>query len=158
MVLLVDSREKWTQSGSKDKHIKNYFEKHNIQYEVRKLDEGDYQILGQPNLTVDRKYGLQEVYSCLTAEKCRFMREVRRCYEKGIKLVVLIEQRGYSTISDVVEWQPKYGTLSGREIANRMFRLHMGYGVEFVFCDKRSAAKKICEILNYSCKTEENAL
>lgn len=85
MVVTVDSREKkWS-------HIKDYFDRHCIQYVEKKLDEGDYQIAGQPNLTIDRKKDLQEMYQCLSNQKSRFYKEVRRCYEKGIKLIVLIE-------------------------------------------------------------------
>ena len=44
MTLIVDSREKWTQPGSTDRHIPDYFDRHGIEWEVRKLDVGDYQI------------------------------------------------------------------------------------------------------------------
>ena len=85
-MLLVDSREKWTQAGNTDTHIKAYFEKNGIPFNVQKLDEGDYQIDGKPNITVDRKQNMQEMYNCVVNDKSRFMKEVRRCYEKHIKL------------------------------------------------------------------------
>ena len=96
MKLTVDSREKWTQEGNTDTHIKAYFEKNGIQFKVQKLDEGDYQIEGNPNITVDRKQNMQEMYNCVVNDKSRFMKEVRRCYEKHIKLYVLIEHGGKS--------------------------------------------------------------
>ena len=142
VVVTVDTREKkWS-------HIKDYFDRHCIQYVEKKLDEGDYQVEGLPNLTIDRKKDLQEVYQCLSNQKSRFYKEVRRCYEKGIKLVVLIEHGGqYKTIADVAKWTPKYGTISGREISERLYKLHISYGVEVLFCDKRSTARRIIEIL-----------
>lgn len=146
--ILVDSREKWTQANSTDTHIKGYFDRHGIAYTVRKLDEGDYQMEGRPNITVDRKYGMQEIYQCLVGDKSRFLREVRRCHDKGVKLVILIEQSNIKTLADVANnWTPKYGTVTSREIAERMYRLHVSYGVEFLFCDRRSTGRRIVEIL-----------
>ena len=138
-----DSREK------KNEHIKAYFERHCIPFKVQKLDEGDYQIDGKPNITVDRKQNMQEVYNCVVNDKSRFMKEVRRCYEKGIKLYILIEHSPQiKTLEDVPKWKNKYGTISSREIMERLYRLHISYGVEILFCSKRQTAKKIIEILN----------
>ena len=140
---IFDTREK------KNNHIKAYFERHGIPFKVQKLDEGDYQIEGKPGRTVDRKQNLQEMYNCVVNDKSRFMKEVRRCYEKHIKLYVLIEHGAQiKSLADVPKWHPKYGTISSREIAERLYRLHISYGVEFIFCDKRSTGKKIVEILN----------
>lgn len=153
--IIVDTREKWTQFGNTDTHIKSYFERHSIPYKVQKLDEGDYQIEGEPNITVDRKQNMQEMYNCVVNEKIRFMREVRRCYDKHIKLVVLIEHGGkIKSLSDVHTWEPKYGTINSMEVAERMYRLHISYGVEFIFCDKRSTGRKIVEILKGYCKPD----
>lgn len=140
---IFDTREK------KNNHIKAYFERHGIPFKVQKLDEGDYQIEGKSDITVDRKQNLQEMYNCVVNDKSRFMKEVRRCYEKHIKLYVLIEHSPQiKSLADVPKWHPKYGTISSREIAERLYRLHISYGVEFIFCDKQSTGKKIVEILN----------
>ena len=140
---IFDTREK------KNGHIKSYFDRHGIPFKVQKLDEGDYQIDGKPGRTVDRKQNLQEMYNCVVNDKSRFMKEVRRCHEKRIKLYVLIEHGGQiKSLADVPKWVPKYGTVSSREIGVRLYRLHISYGVDFVFCDKRSTGKKIVEILN----------
>ena len=142
MIYIFDSREK------KNDHIKAYFEKHGIPFKVQKLDEGDYQIEGKPDITVDRKQNMQEMYNCVVNDKSRFMKEVRRCYEKHIKLYVLIEHGGQiKSLADVPKWTPKYGTISSREISERLYRLHSSYGVEILFCSKRQTAKKIIEIL-----------
>lgn len=142
IVYIFDSREK------KNDHIKAYFEKHGIQFKVQKLNEGDYQIDGKPDRTVDRKQNMQEMYNCVVNDKSRFMKEVRRCYQKGIKLLVLVEHGGQiKSLADVPKWVPKYGTISSREIAERLYRLHISYGVEIIFCDKRSTGKRIVELL-----------
>lgn len=143
MVYIFDSREK------KNDHIKAYFEKHGIPFKVQKLDEGDYQIEGKPNITVDRKRDMSEMYNCVVNDKSRFMKEVRRCYQKGIKLFVLVEHGGQiKSLADVPNWKPRYGTISSREIAERLYRLHIGYGVEIIFCDKRSTGRRIVELLS----------
>lgn len=142
MGYIFDSREK------KNDHIKGYFKKHGIPFKVRKLDEGDYQIEGNTSISVDRKKDMQEMYNCVVNDKSRFMKEVRRCYEKRIKLYVLIEHGGQiKSLADVPKWKPKYGSISSREIAERLYRLHISYGVEFLFCDKRSTGRRIVEIL-----------
>ena len=143
MVYIFDSREK------KNDHIKSYFEKHGIPFKVQKLDEGDYQIEGKPYRSVDRKKDMTEMYNCVVNDKSRFMKEVRRCYEKHIKLYVLIEHGGQiKSLADVPNWKPKYGTISSRGIAERLYRLHISYGVEFLFCDKRSTGRRIVELLS----------
>ena len=141
-IYIFDSREK------KNDHIKAYFKKHGIPFKVQKLDEGDYQIEGKPNISVDRKKDMQETYNCVVNDKSRFLKEVRRCHEKGIRLFVLIEHGGQiKSLEDVKKWKPKYGTISSRAIADRLYRLHIAYGVEFLFCDKRSTGRRIIEIL-----------
>ncbi len=141
-VYIFDSREK------KNDHIKAYFKKHCIPFKVQKLDEGDYQIEGKPDRSVDRKKDMTEMYNCVVNDKSRFYKEVRRCHQKGIKLYVLIEHGGQiKSLADVPKWKPKYGTITSREISERLYRLHISYGVEVLFCDKRSTARRILEIL-----------
>ena len=141
---IIDSREK------KYDHIKAYFEKHGIEYEIRKLDVGDYQIEEKPQISVDRKRNLQELSKNLMNAKdhSRFWKEVRRAREHKIKLFVLVEHGGQiKSIEDVTKWTDKYSGVSGRSLANEIYRVHIAYNVEFLFCDKRSTARKIIEIL-----------
>ena len=147
-MLIVDSREHWTHPGSRDRHLKDYFDRHGITYRVEKLDVGDYMLDGG-SLVIDRKSGLQELSTNLTnaADNARFMREVRRAYHSGIKLVILIEQRGITCHDDVSSWRSKHTGVSGAELLKRMFKLEMAYGVRFMFCDKRNCGRRIMEIL-----------
>lgn len=149
-MLIVDSREQWTQSRSKDVHIRNYLERHGIEYEVRKLDVGDYILDENPKLCIDRKHNLEEVARNLMnrSDSARFWREVRRAHDSGIQLVVLVESGpGVLSINDVPKWKSKYSQVTGRRIINEMIRLEMSYGVRWVFCSKASTGKKIMEIL-----------
>lgn len=147
-MLIVDSNEKWTQPGSRDKHLRNYFDRRGIMWRRERLNVGDYMLDGG-KISVDRKYGLEEISKNLTnaEDNRRFMAEVRRAYNAGIKLVILIEQRGITCHDDVAAWRSKQTGVSGAELLKRMFRLEMSYGVRFFFCDKRSCGRRIMEIL-----------
>ena len=150
-MLIVDSREKWTQirPGQKpDTHISAYLERHGIPWEVRKLDVGDYMLEGG-SVTVDRKQNLAEIAHNLTNanDKLRFWREVRLAYDMGHRLVVLIEDNKRKTLDDIHGWRSPYTKVTGAAILRQMDRLRYCYGVRFVFCPKRSAAKRILEIL-----------
>lgn len=149
-LLQIDSREKWTQPGSTDTHIKSYFEKHGIPYKVVALNVGDYTYEGS-NVAVDRKHNLDEVARNLTnrSDSSRFWREVRRAYKSGLKLIVLVESGpSVLSINDVPKWKSKYSPVTGRRVQTEMIRLEVSYGVRWVFCSKRSTAKRILELLD----------
>lgn len=148
-MLIVDSREKWTQPGRKpDTHISAYLERHKIPYTVRKLVVGDYMLEGG-SVTIDRKQGLEEVAKNLLnpADKKRFWNEVRLAHSLGIKLVVLVEDSKRKTVEDIHGWRSAYTRVTGAAIIKQIERLRHSYGVEFVFCPRRSAARRIIEIL-----------
>lgn len=145
-----DTREK------KNQHIMDYFDRHGIPYEVRKLDVADYMVDGS-NVAVDRKRSLDELSTNLMnrSDRSRFWREVRRARDSGIKLIVLCEHGGkIRSIDDVKCWRSEYSKVSGRRLMEEIYRVHISYGVEFVFCSKRSTAKKIIELLGEP--TDEN--
>lgn len=148
-LLLVDSREKWTQGGSRDAHIREYLDRHEIPYLVKKLDVGDYTLPGS-RIVVDRKQNLDEVSKNLTnpTDSARFMREVRRAREQGLQLVVLVEHGYYiKTMDDVKNWRSKYTGVSGYLLSRQMRRVSLAYGVRWEFCHKRNVTKRIIEIL-----------
>ena len=161
MTLLCDSREKWTQQERPPANsIGDWFLRHGINYHVQKLDVGDYMLEGG-SVTIDTKQDLEEVSRNLMnrADHARFMKEVRRAQESGLRLVVLCRHGGkIKSIRDVAGWHSKYSPVSGRDLMNEMFRVHISYGVEFLFCDKRTTAKKILEILKKSVAMCDNML
>lgn len=142
-MIIVDSREK------KWKHIADYFDRNHIDYDVKKLDIADYMLAGQSGTVIDRKQDLQECCQNLCSpDNSRFWREVRRSRENGIKMIVLVEHGGaYKTIKDVAKWRSKYSNVSGRRLMEEMYRVHIAYGVEWLFCSKRSTGKRIIELL-----------
>lgn len=149
MKLWVDSREKWTQSQSKDKHISGYFDRHGIEWEVKTLDVGDYMIDGNDTISIDRKASIDELSTNMLnrADHARFWREVRRAKDTGIKLIILIESNKYTDIPSLIDWKSKYSGVNGRSLIDAIYRAHISYGVEFVFCNKRSTGRRIVELL-----------
>lgn len=149
MMLYADSREK------KNAHILAYFDRHGIEYEIRPLNVGDYMFEGG-TVSVDRKQNLDEISKNLMnkSDKSRFWKEVRRAKEQGIKLIVLCEHGGkIHSIKDVATWHSKYSPVSGRDLMEELYRVHIAYNVDFLFCDKRSTGRRILEIL--SCNQQE---
>lgn len=133
--------------------ILRYFDGQNIKHIHEKLDVGDYQIVGHPEIVVDRKQNLQEVCGNLAQEHDRFKRELLRAMEAGIQLVVLIEHSArIKCIEDVRLWENprlKYSpmALTGERLANIMLTQQERYGVRYEFCDKRHTGQRIMEIL-----------
>lgn len=147
MKIIVDTREK------KHSHILKYFALHDIDFEEKKLDVADYKIEGNDSLVVDRKQNLDELARNLMnrADHSRFWKEVRRARESGIKLIVLCEHGGQiKSISDVSQWKSKYSPVSGRALMEEIYRVHIAYGVDFIFCSKRSTGKRILELLGWN--------
>lgn len=144
--IICDTREQ------KNRHILKYFEEHGIPYIEKKLDVADYQLEGNDSVVIDRKQNLDEVASNLTnrSDKSRFWKEVRRARERRLKMIVLCEHsRNVKTITDVANWHSRFSPVSGRSLMDEIERVHISYGVEFLFCSKAETAKKILELLRY---------
>lgn len=152
-MIIVDSREKkWT-------HVKAYFDKHGIEYTVRKNEIADYIRDDVQNIAVDRKQHLGEVLMNLCSrDSSRFWRELRRAYQQKMKIVFLVEVnrvkvdgewRQINSIADVAKsgWQSQYSSVTCQQIADKMFRASMAYGIEWRFCSKRQSGETICRIL-----------
>ena len=141
-MIIVDTRErKWD-------HVRTYFERRGIPYQVRKLDFGDYMVPGG-SVSVDRKQNLDELAANLcTSDRKRFWNEIRNAKKHGIRLVILCEHGGsIHKVMDVLGWKSAYSKITGQQIYRAMFQVAAAYGVEFQFCDKRSTGRRIIEIL-----------
>ena len=146
MILYEDTRQK---KGRHD-NIKKYCDKNNIDLVRVKLDVGDYMLDLNGKVSVDTKTNLAELSKNLMNAKdhSRFWKEVRRAREQKIKLFVLCEHGGQiKSIEDVAKWTDKYSGVNGRTLMNEVYRVHISWGVNFLFCDKRSTARRIIEIL-----------
>lgn len=146
MKIIYDSREK-PQAIEK---ILAEFDRQGVEYERKKLDVGDYVLDGQPNLVIDRKQNLSELARNLFSpdDRGRFWREIKRSKQQSIKLIVLVEHsKNIRSIQDVSNWSNHFGSVSGRDLAERIYKVHISWGVEFMFCSKDETGKRIIEIL-----------
>jgi len=153
MVLIEDTRNK----EGKHKNVHDYCERHGIEIVRQALPVGDYMFV-DGKTSIDTKEHLDEIARNVLnrSDKSRFWREVRKAREMGIKLVILCEHGGQiKSINDVSKWKSKYSRVTGRSLIDEMIRLDYSYGVRFVFCDKRSTAKRIIEILSEETKQAE---
>lgn len=151
-MIIIDSREK------KFNHIEEYFKAHNIPYEVKKLDTGDYFNTDNPSVVVDRKRDLQEVCGNLSNGKenhTRFTKECKRAFTDHIRFIVLIEGTNYKELNEVREWKSKYSKHTGRWLLGEMFRLTMAYKVEWLLCKRNETARKILELLGYDSRRDK---
>ena len=142
-MLICDSKEK------KNEHILRYFDRHGIDYEIRKLDVGDYMFEGG-TISVDTKRSVDELAANMLNrnDHARFLREAKRAADSGIKLIVLLETSKYKSIPDLREWRSKYSGISGRSLIDAVYKTHISYGVEFMFAPKVSTGRRILEILS----------
>ena len=63
-------------------------------------------------------------------------------------MIILCEHGGkIKSIKDVAAWKSTYSRVTGRQLAAEIYRVHVAYGVEFLFCDKRSTGRRIVELL-----------
>lgn len=150
-MLIVDSREQWTQDRRgriQDTHISDYLVRHNIQWRREMLPVGDYMMDGG-SISVDRKQSLEELSHNLLnpADKKRFWAEARLAYNLGIRLIVLVESNRYKAQAEIQGWHSKYSPATGYAVMRQMDKIRRCYGVEFIFCSKRTTAKRIMEIL-----------
>lgn len=129
--------------------------------------------LGLHTRSVDTKFSLSEVYSCVIQDHARFAREADRAVENGIELIILVEEHGVKSIDDVQYWRnPHYAfsmrryqramwlkknnKWSGKRIAppvtskglmDKMKTFAEHHNCTWEFCEPEEAGAKVVEIL-----------
>lgn len=159
--IIMDTREK---TGKKDL-ILNWFEQNGVKVVRSKLYVGDWSFLHNQTLCIDTKQDLKEVYGNLVQSHERFRAELVRAKEAGIKLVVLVEEKGIETVDDVQNWTnprqiiyermkergdvklPKKPPISSKRLMLIMKIMSENYGVEWRFCRKEKTGETILRIL-----------
>lgn len=164
-MILIDTREQ------KYEHVRKAFEEMGVPYDRTKLYVGDYTLVNDQSVCVDRKAGLHEVYSNLIQEHDRFRAECKRAKEAEIRLVVLIEEEAVESLDDVPFWQnpramkwafihsahqagklqdvrlPAKPPVGSDRLAAIMKAMELKYGVEWRFVSRRNAGREIVRIL-----------
>lgn len=146
--IIEDTRQK----EGKHENISSFFSSVGIPMVRKCLPVGDYMISTNNGISIDTKSGIDEVCMDLGAENPRFRRELESALKSKIKLVILIEDKRFSCISDVVKWKnPNHAKkrlfMDGKELAGRMRNAEISYGVSFEFCSKTKTGEKILKIL-----------
>lgn len=144
----MDTREKI----HKKRHILDYFANNNIGVEITKLDVGDYCIKGDESISIDTKRNLMELATNMFCDRIRFEKECIRAKNKGIKLIILIEEKFDK--EKLLKWRPKeningkrFLNVYGWQVYNEMKRYSQVFGVKFRFCHKLTTGNMIIKLL-----------
>ena len=149
-MMICDTREK------KNQHVLDYLNTNGIEYVVHKLDYGDYMDFSNPGICIDRKQNIAELAKNVTRERDRFIREIERAKADGCRLVILVEQNKYKDrdswvavkdITDLMLWSSPHTKIRGEKVFRVLMELQYKYNLSVVFCDKRTTARKILEII-----------
>ena len=156
---------------AKHKNIHDYCDANGIIIERTKLFAGDYTLPTNQTICIDTKKDLQEVNSNVIQDHVRFKAEILRATAAGIRLIILVEQEGVKSLSDVPNWKnprvAQWHKIHNAHKAGKMLKIKISdsppanslklamsmtsmanrYGVEWQFCDKSETGKRIVEIL-----------
>lgn len=160
-VIQVDSRE------NKNFHVLDYFKVKEIKYFVSKLYVGDYTLLHNQSVVVDRKKDMLEIACniCNSKDHQRFKNELINARDNNIKLYILIEDEIIYNLDGVKYYQcPRYksnGYKNGvfhrkgekmsqvnfEALGKAMKTMEEKYGCTFCFARRKDFGRKIVEIL-----------
>lgn len=152
-VLILDTREK------KNAEVVAYLKLHKIPFIEKdiKVESGDYiywdteKKIFDYSTVIDLKKDLLEVYSNISYSKKnheRFKREIKRARELGCNRFVVLIREPLNDIEDVKLWKNRYSKKSGESLYKTMKTFESKYGVEWQFCSRLKAGKRIIEILD----------
>ena len=157
----VDTREKQRAI----QNILKTFDSYKINYIQSKMYVGDYCLLENPLLIIDRKQSIAEIAGNATSGHGRMKRELERLDKMGASMVFLVEQNHYidpngkhrtvGTLEDIMYWENPHGCVNGFEVYKILDAWQHKHNISYRFCDKRSTGKIILEILNRGMETKE---
>ena len=149
MDIQIDSREK----AKAIQKIIQTFDQRGINWFVSKLPVGDYISLDNARLSIDRKQNLLELCSNVTQQQKRFIAELERAEQMGIRLIILVEHGGgIETLEDVMYWRnPRLKesplAVSGERLYRKLSAIGKAHNVQFEFCTKAQTGSRIIELL-----------
>ena len=148
MTFVHDTRDK----KGKHQNVDNYLISAGHKVVRSKMYVGDITLLNNQSVCVDLKKNLLEVCGNVGQQIERFSRELNNAKQNDIKLVILTEEPGIESISDVRNWiNPRLKesplAISGERLAKIMYSLEKKYGCEFAFCNPYMTGQRVCEIL-----------
>ena len=143
-IIICDTRER------KNKSILKYFDEHNVDYIVSKLNYGDYMLYKNNNVVIDRKDSLTELAHnlCATTEHERIRKEIQRSKDDGCKnFIFLISESKIKTIEDIKSWSSPHTKVKGETLLKIMTTMNMKYGVKFIIVPKNKIGETIIKLL-----------
>lgn len=168
MKIVQDTR----QQIGKDQHVLEWFKLEGIEVIRSKLYVGDYTLLHNQTICIDRKKDMLEIANCIcnSKEHQRFKSEIERARDNGILLYILIEDEYIYNIDGVKYYQcPRYKSnqykvLNGKKVLTHkkgekmsqvnfetlgkaMKTMESKYGCKFAFATKKDFGKKVIELL-----------
>lgn len=158
------------QQVGKDQHVLDYFKQQGINVVRSKLYVGDYALLHDMSVSIDRKMNMLEIANCIcnSKEHERFRRELINAQENNIKLYILIEDEYIYNLDGVKYYRcPTYkssGSKNGifhkkgdkmsqvnfEALGKAMKTMEEKYGCKFCFAKREEFGKKILEIFTNS--------
>ena len=167
-LLLEDTRQQANKHDAKHR----WFEQHGIEIRRQALYVGDYALPTDQSVCIDTKKDIQELVGDICGKQHeRFRNECIRAQEAGIRLIVLVENRGghikdniiqptITSLSELHRWKnprlfiflrgkQKYPSATrGITLQKACMTMTAKYGVQFMFCTPEQSAQRIVELLN----------
>lgn len=157
----IDTREKQRAI----QQIVKTFDQCKINYIQSKMYVGDYCLLENPLLIIDRKQNLSEIAGNATSGHGRMKRELERLDKMGAQMVILVEQKTYTdpngrkhtlnSLEDILYWENPHGSVDGVQVYKILDAWQYKHNISYQFCDKRTTGRRILEILNEGMRTKE---
>lgn len=147
-IIIQDTREQ----AKKHEHVLKWFEENDYKVVRSKLFCGDYSYLNNQSICVDTKKNMLEICQNVVQDHERFVKEIQRANENGIKLYFLIEEPNIKELADVNKWwNPRLrfsnGATKGTTLFKILYAIEKKYNTKFYFCGKEETGEKIIEIL-----------
>ena len=168
-LLLEDTRQQANKHDAKHR----WFEQHGIEIRRQALYVGDYALPTDQSVCIDTKKDIQELVSDICGKQHeRFRNECIRAQEAGIRLIILVENKGgkvgygeiqnptITRLEDLHKWKnprlfiflrgkQKYPSATrGITLQKACMTMSAKYGVQFLFCTPEQSAQRIVELLN----------
>ena len=167
MLILEDTRQQAQKHDLKHK----WFEQNGITIRRQALYCGDYTLPTDQSVCIDTKKDIQELVSDICGKQHeRFRNECIRAQEAGIKLIVLVENRGghikdniiqptITSLDELHRWKnprlfiffgskQKYPSATrGITLQKACMTMKAKYGVDFQFVTPEKSAERIVELL-----------
>lgn len=143
-IIICDTRER------KNKSILKYFDKHNVDYIVSKLNYGDYMLYKNNNVVIDRKDSLIELAHnlCATTEHERIRKEIQRSKNDGCKdFIFLISENKIKSAEDIANWTSPHTKVKGETLLKIMNTMCKKYAIRFIIVPKKKMPEMIMKLL-----------